>query len=116
MLTSLRCTPSFHTTSFVASRPSCCAATLRPSSPPQLSHPLPMVFGVATYLYHYFLILVHFQWMRGANWGTNFGQGVINEEWMYAGYAISVFGQVLMLKQADTIPKSTLRSGFVWRG
>jgi len=87
-----------------------------PFFPPQLSHPLPVVFGVATYLYHYFLILVHFQWMRGANWGTNFGKGVINEEWMYFGYAISVFGQVLMLKQADTIPKSTLRSGFVWRG
>jgi hypothetical protein len=91
------------------------AALLRrysaPFFPPQLSQPLPVVFGVAVYLYHYFLILVHFQWMAGANYGSH-----INEEWMYFGYAISVFGQVLMLKQADTIPKSTLRSGFVWRG
>jgi hypothetical protein len=89
-----------------------------PFFPPQLSHPFPVLCGVFVYLYHFFLILVHFQWMSGtpfAEW-ANLGIGQLNEPWMYVGYGVAVFGQVLMLKQADSIPKSSLRTGFVWRG
>lgn len=88
-----------------------------PFFPPQLDHPYPVMCGVGVYLYHYFLVYAHFTWMSSSDWGDNYGRGgIINEEWMYMGYVISVFGQVLMLKQADTIPRSTLRSGLIWRG
>jgi hypothetical protein len=87
-----------------------------PFFPPQLTHPRPVLSGIGVYLYHYFLVLAHFQWMSTADWGPNYGAGIINEEWMYMGYIIAVWGQVLMLKQADMIPKSSLRTGFVWRG
>merc|ERR1711934_208914 len=40
----------------------------------------------------------------------------VNTTWMYFGYVIALFGQVLMLKQADEIPKSGLLTGTIWRG
>jgi len=87
-----------------------------PFFPPQLPQWVAVLSGVAVYMYHYFLVYAHFTWMSKAQWGDNFGAGTINEEWMYMGYVIAVFGQVLMLKQADVIPKASSRSGFVWRG
>lgn len=87
-----------------------------PFFPPQLRHPLPVLCGVGVYMYHYFLVFAHFTWMSNAYWGDNYGSGIINDSWMKTGYVISVFGQVLMLKQADVIPKGSLRTGFVWRG
>jgi len=89
-----------------------------PFFPPQQAHPTPLVYGICVYMYHYFLVYAHFTWMSTAAWGLD-GNGAevgVNQEWMYMGYIIAVFGQVLMLKQADSIPKSTLRTGFVWKG
>jgi len=88
-----------------------------PFFPPQLSQPYPLVCGVAVYLYHYVLIYAHFQWMTEyTDWGINYGSDKVNRQWMYIGYAISVFGQVMMLKQADEIPKGVLFQGSIWRG
>jgi len=87
-----------------------------PFFPPQLSHPLPVLCGVGVYMYHYFLVYMHFRWMSEAEWGDNYGEHHINDSWMYLGYLLAVVGQVLMLKQADTIPKSGLGRGFVWNG
>ena len=77
-----------------------------PFFPPQLSHPLPLLSGVGVYMYHYFIVFAHFTFMTSmAQWGDNYGEGKINNEWMYAGYLITVFGQARNLLESPACRK-----------